>query len=362
MKVILFYVASDNKLGFRKMKKLTQQQINVDEILKHPKQSFIEKIMHAALQKKIAGAVFLSSLIFKTNSAMAQVNSGDEVTSGIVTERLTSDFINVRSIIFTLGAFLLGITLLGKLFKKMSFFWFLSVLTFLTSIALMGAVVDYITQEPATYSSWESHWNDETLEIEAWSKTPAQTNPAQSNPAQTNIEYLQFFNGLSLIFCFSLLLIWGIPFLSFIFYKFKKINLERFNNILNAWVKALICSCLIPVAVLIIEEAYFYALLYLILGYLMLKKLPLQQKLIVVNTLLTGFTLFSTREFSDSENMGLAYLLLSITSVIPCIQSYKSLKNQTEKKTKLAYSVQLILTTCWAIFVFYNLISTLLNV
>ena len=62
--VILFYVTLNGKLGLKKMKKLTQQQINVDEILKHPKQSFIEKIMHAALQKKIAGAVFLSSLIF----------------------------------------------------------------------------------------------------------------------------------------------------------------------------------------------------------------------------------------------------------------------------------------------------------
>ena len=334
------------------MKKLTQQQINVDEILKHPKQSFIEKIMHAALQKKIAGAVFLSSLIFKTNSAMAQVNSGSDVF-GMVGEPLTSEFKNVRSIIFTFGAFLLGITLLGKLFKKMSFFWFLSFLTFLTSIAFMGAVVDYITQGLGGYSSWENHnWNDETLEIGSWGETPT----------QTHIRYLPFFNVPALIFCFSLLLIWCIPFLSFIFYKFKKINLERFNNILNVWVKALICSALMLVIFLIIEEEYFYALLCLILGYLMLKKLPLQQKLIVVNTLLTGIALFSTREFSDSENMGLAYLLLSSTGVIPCIQSYKSLKNQTEKKTKLAYSVQLILTTCWAIFVFYNLMRTLLNV
>ncbi len=345
------------------MKKLTQQQINVDEILKHPKQSLTEKFAHWVLQKKIAGAVFLSSLILKTKQVCAE-----GVTSGIITAPLRDDFKSVRSVIFILGAFLLGVTLLGKLFKKMSFFWFLSVLTFLAAILLMGAVFDYISQEPETYSSWESHnWDDETLEIEAWSETPAQinpaqTNPAQTNPAQTNIEYLPFFNVLSLVFCFSLLLIWGIPFLSFLFYKFKKINLERFNNILNVWVKALICSCLIPVAVLIIKEAYFYALLCLILGYLVLKKLPLQQKLIVVNTLLTGFTLFSTREFGDFVNMGLAYLLLSITSVIPCIQSYKSLKNQTEKKTKFAYSVQLILTTCWAIFVFYNLMRTLLNV
>ncbi len=339
--VILFYVTLNGKLGLKKMKKLTQQQINVDEILKHPKQSFIEKVMHSALQKKIAGAVFLSSLIFKTKQVCAE-----EVTSGIVTERLTSDFINVRSIIFTLGAFLLGVTLLGKLFKKMSFFWFLSFLTFFTSILLMGAVFDYITQGSETYSSWGSHcWNDETLEFVSCGETPT----------QTNIDY----NVLSLGFCFSLPLICGIPFLSFIFYKFKKINLERFNNILNVWVKALICSALTLVVFLIIEEEYFYALLYLIMGYLVLKKLPLQQKLIVVNTLLTGIALFSTREFS---NMGLAYLLLSIISVIPCIQSYKSLKNQTEKKTKLAYSVQLILTTCWAIFVFYNLIRTLLNV
>lgn len=335
------------------MKNLTQHQTNVDEILKHPKQSFIEKIMHAALQKKIAGAVFLSSLIFKTKQVCAE-----GVTSGIITAPLRNDFISVRSIILNLGAFLLGVTLLGKLFKKMSFFWFLSVLTFLPAILLMGSVVDYITQEPATYSSWESHdWDDETLEIEAWSKTPTQT-----NPAQTNIEYLPFFNELSLAFCFSLLLIWGIPFLSFIFYKFKKINLERFNNILNVWVKALICSALMLVISLIIAEEYFYALLCLITGYLVLKKLPLQQKLIVVNTLLTGIALFSTRELSNLMNMGLAYLLLSITSVIPCIQSYKSLKNQTEKKTKFAYSVQLILTTCWAIFVFYNLMRTLLNV
>ena len=298
------------------MKNLTQHQTNVDEILKHPKQSFIEKIMHAALQKKIAGAVFLSSLIFKTKQECAE-----EVTSGIVTERLTADFISVRSIILNLGAVLLGVTLLGKLFKKMSFFWFLSFLTFMPAILLMLAVFDFISQEPETYSSWESHcWNDETLEFVSCGETPTQTNPAQTNPAQTNIEYLQFFNGLSLIFCFSLLLIWGIPFLSFIFYKFKKINLERFNNILNAWVKALIFSCLIPVAVLVIAEKYFYALLYLVLGYLVLKKLPLQQKLIVVNTLLTGIALFSTREFS---NMGLAYLLLSIISVILGIQSYK---------------------------------------
>ena len=325
------------------MKKLTQQQINVDEILKHPKQSFIEKIMHAALQKKIAGAVFLSSLIFKTKQVCAE-----GVTSGVITAPLRDDFKSVRSVIF-LGAFLLGGTLLGKLFKKMSFFWFLSFLTFFTSIAFMGAVVDYITQEPATYYSWESHnWNDETSGFAFGSETPT----------QTNIDY----NVLSLYFCIIALLICGIPFLSFLFYKFKKINLERFNNILNVWVKALICSALTLVVFLIIEEEYFYALLYLIMGYLMLKKLPLQQKLIVVNTLLTGIALFSTRELSNLMNMGLAYLLLSITSVIPCIQSYKSLKNQTEKKTKLAYSVQLILTTCWAIFVFYNLIRTLLNV
>jgi len=157
-------------------------------------------------------------------------------------------------------------------------------------------------------------------------------------------------------------LIWCIPFLSFIFYKFKKINLERFNNILNVWVKALICSALTLVIFLVIEEEYFYALLCLILGYLMLKKLPLQQKLIVVNTLLTGIVLFPTRESSYFVNMGFAYLLLSITSLIPCIQSIKSLENQTEKKKKFAYSIQLILTTCWAIFVFFNfLISTFLN-
>ncbi len=324
------------------MKKLTQQQINVDEILKHPKQSFIEKIMHAALQKKIAGAVFLTSLILKTKQVCAE-----EAVFGTYTQRLTSDFISVRSIILNLGAFLLGVTLLGKLFKKMSFFWFLSVLTFLAAILLTGSVVDYLTQEPETYYSWGC-WNDETSELVSCGETPT----------QTNIDY----NVLSLGFCFSLPLILGIPFLSFLFYKFKKINLERFNNILNVWVKALICSALTLVVFLIIEEEYFYALLCLITGYLMLKKLPLQQKLIVVNTLLTGIALFATRELSNLMNMGLAYLLLSITSVIPCIQSYKSLKNQTEKKTKLAYSVQLILTTCWAIFVFYNLMRTLLNV
>jgi len=322
------------------MKKLTQQQMNVDEILKHPKQSLTEKFAHWVLQKKIAGAVFLTSLILKTKQVCAE-----EVVFGAVTAPLRDDFKSVRSVIFTLWAFLLGVTLLGKLFKKMSFFWFLSILTFLAAILLTGSVVDYLTQEPETYYSWGC-WNDETSELVSCEETPT----------QTNIDY----NVLSLGFCFSLPLILGIPFLSFLFYKFKKINLERFNNILNAWVKALICSCLIPVAVLIIEEEYFYALLCLILGYLMLKKMPLQQKLIVVNTLLTGIALFATREFS---NMGLAYLLLSITSVIPCIQSYKSLENQTEKKKKFAYSIQFILTTWWAIFVFFNfLISTLLNV
>ena len=207
------------------MKNLTQQQINVDEILKHPKQSFIEKVMHAALQKKIAGAVFLSSLIFKTKQVCAE-----GVTSGVITAPLRNDFKSVRSVIF-LGAFLLGGTLLGKLFKKMSFFWFLSFLTFFTSIAFMGAVFDYISQEPETYFNC---WHDETLGFISCGVTPT----------QTNIKYLPFFNGLSLIFCIIALLICGIPFLSFIFYKFKKINLERFNNILNVWVKALICSAL----------------------------------------------------------------------------------------------------------------------
>ncbi|MBQ8251447.1 MAG: hypothetical protein IJY92_06010 [Alphaproteobacteria bacterium] len=327
------------------MKNLTQHQTNVDEILKHPKQSFIEKIMHAALQKKIAGAVFLTSLILKTKQVCAE-----EVVFGAVTAPLRNDFIIMGRIILNLGAFLLGVTLLGKLFKKMSFFWFLSFLTFLPAILLMLAVFDFISQEPETYFNC---WHDEILGFISCGVTPT----------QTHIKYLPFFNGLSLIFCIIALLIWCIPFLSFIFYKFKKINLERFNNILNVWVKALICFSLVLTVPLIIKEKYFYALLCLIMGYLMLKKLPLQQKLIVVNTLLTGIALFSTRELSNLMNMGLAYLLLSIISVIPCIQSIKSLENQTEKKKKFAYSIQFILTTWWAIFVFFNfLISTLLNV
>jgi len=318
--------------------------MNVDEILKHPKQSLTEKFAHWVLQKKIAGAVFLTSLILKTKQVCAE-----EVVFGAVTAPLRDDFKSVRSVIFTLWAFLLGVTLLGKLFKKMSFFWFLSILTFLPALLLMGGVLDYIAQ-----FGWENpYWYDETSGYAFGIETPT----------QRHIRYLPFFNELSIVFCITALLIWSIPFLSFLFYKFKKINLESFNNILNVWVKALIYSCLIPVAVLIIKEKYFYALLYLIFSYLVLKKLPLQQKLIVVNTLLTGIVLFPTRELSDSENMGLAYLLLSITSVIPCIQSYKLLENQTEKKTKFAYSVQFILTTWWAIFVFFNfLISTLLNV
>ena len=72
------------------MKNLTQHQTNVDEILKHPKQSFIEKIMHAALQKKIAGAVFLTSLIFKTKQVCAE-----GVVFGAVTAPLRDDFKSV---------------------------------------------------------------------------------------------------------------------------------------------------------------------------------------------------------------------------------------------------------------------------
>ena len=269
-------------------------------------------------------------MIFKAN----QVHAANEPVFGTHMQPFVfKPQFEVRNTILTLGVLLLLPTLFGKLFKKMSFFWFLSMLSFLTFIVFLGAAVDYVTANDYLHPYFTSVCDTwcRTLTEDTETAVPANTETA----AATNISEIQFFNEISLIFSGTPLVFWIIPFLSFLFHKFKKINLERLNDILTVWAKATFL-CLTFTAWVIVSiqtNLTFYVLPIFIVGYLALKKLPLQQKLIVLNFLFTAFPLFATREYTNTINMGLTYLTLSLISIIPCVKSYKSLKNQVERNS-----------------------------
>ncbi len=89
---------------------------------------------------KVLAYVALFAVAFMATSAFA----GDNVFSTI-SERLTSTFQSVRSVIFIVGGF--GLVGLGfaAIFGKIKWTWLAALAAGLAIVALAGAVVDYVT-------------------------------------------------------------------------------------------------------------------------------------------------------------------------------------------------------------------------
>ena len=130
-----------------------KKSVDVEKILKHPHQSWAERLMAWGLSKPAVAAVFITITGWlRKASAQTKKQEDWDIIMGKVTE---SSFQYSRKFVILIPLFLMIISILLACFKKISWFWSFCLLSWVFAFIGSTMIIDYITDEETTSNSPE---------------------------------------------------------------------------------------------------------------------------------------------------------------------------------------------------------------
>ena len=121
-----------------------KKSVDVEKILKHPRQSWAERLIAWGLSKPSIAAIFIAITgWFGKASAQTKTQENWDIIMGKVTE----SFQYSRRFIILTPLFLMIISILLACFRKISWFWSFCILSWMFAFIGSMMIIDYITEE-----------------------------------------------------------------------------------------------------------------------------------------------------------------------------------------------------------------------